>query len=309
MSTVTIWLLHIQELTIWVKRYIIILIKGSALDKHIKPIIMGSSKKNLFPVSPRVIYKINPLVEVICQIKFPPILRIGSGDVSDYQDRIRTEYPLYQYEEPTIEFQTVPKELATFVEQMVSKKTGPRIHKFLTRDSKRFISLSQDFLALSESDYRRWEDFKKEIVKAEATLQEVYEPTFYYRLGLRYIDLISPESLGLCDIKWSDLLQPHILAELGVQEVADEISEIKTRCKIELPEIPGGYITLHHGLVRPTEDSELCYLFDADFSVENKEGVNEQYEDVLQRFNKLAGRLFRWAITKKLHDSMGPKLI
>jgi uncharacterized protein (TIGR04255 family) len=45
-----------------------------------------------FPETPRIIYKRNPLKKVICQLRFPPILRIETSP-ADFQDRVRNEFP------------------------------------------------------------------------------------------------------------------------------------------------------------------------------------------------------------------------
>lgn len=263
----------------------------------------------LLPDFNRVIYEKNPLVEVICQLRFPTILRIGAGAPDRFQDMIRKEYPLYRLREPTIEFPGLPKELATIVDQLpLPKLPGSATHRFSTKNSQRFISLSQDFLALTESDYTRWELFRAEIEKAERSLREAYEPAFYSRVGLRYRDMISRRRLGLSNAKWSDLLQPHIVAELGSPAIMDAIEATHTQSVIRMPEIPGGRVRLIHGLGKLPESDEECYVFDADFSVEHKEGINEPF-DILDRFNRLAWRLFRWAITDTLHGAMQPKSI
>src|SRR5713226_162290 len=49
-----------------------------------------------FPDSQRVIYDRNPLEEVVCQVKFPPILKIDSAAPAAFQDEIRGTYPLLQ---------------------------------------------------------------------------------------------------------------------------------------------------------------------------------------------------------------------
>ena len=46
-----------------------------------------------FPETDRVIYAHNPLEQVICQFRFPPILRIDSELPAQFQDRIRHEFP------------------------------------------------------------------------------------------------------------------------------------------------------------------------------------------------------------------------
>ncbi|MBI2918104.1 MAG: TIGR04255 family protein [Chloroflexi bacterium] len=262
-----------------------------------------------FPESPRVVYRKNPLVEVICQLRFPTILRIGANGVAGFQDRIRREYPLYELQEPSFEFPQLPKELSTIFEQLrLPKPAGAATHRFLTKDSQRFISLSDSFLALREAKYTRWELFKAEMQKAELALRELYQPAFYSRIGLRYRDVISRRSLGLDGVKWRDLLKAHLLGELGAEDVADSVVQMHTRVVLQTTDVPGGRVTITHGLVKAPETSEDCYALDADFAVEEKEGIDGPFA-ILDKFNRLAGKLFRWAITETLHNAMGPEVV
>jgi uncharacterized protein (TIGR04255 family) len=262
-----------------------------------------------FPESPRVVYGKNPLVDVICQLRFPTVLRIGAEQPADFQDKIRREYPLYSLQAPSIEFPQLPKQLSAIIEQIgLPKPLGSSTHRFSTSDSQRFVSLCQDFLALTESAYSTWEPFRDEMKKAENALQEAYSPAFYSRIGLRYKDVISRRKLGLTDAKWRDLLQPHIVAELGDPGVSDAVVATQTESVIKTPEVPGGQVRLIHGLVKSPESDEQLYMIDADFSIERREGLNEPF-GILDKFNRIAGRLFRWAITDTLHMAMEPKTI
>ena len=264
----------------------------------------------LFPESERVLYKNNPLVEVICQFRYPTILRIREGQLADFQDKVRKDYPVYSEQEPSIGIPSqAPKELAAIIEQMnIPIPPMLVIRRFSTKDSQRFVSLRDEFMALAETKYERWESFVEEVVKAESALKEVYNPAFYSRIGLRYRDMISRRKLKLINVGWQELLEPYIIAELGDKDVSDAIARIQTRTVIKISEIPDGQITLIHGLSKPPESDEECYMLDADFSVERKEGVGEPFE-ILERFNRLAGRLFRWAITERLHSAMEPRPI
>jgi len=223
---------------------------------------------------------------------------------------IRKDYPVYSAQEPSFAVAPqVTKELATIIDQMnIPMPPELVVHRFSTKDSKRFIALRDEFMSLAETKYERWESFRGEIRKAESALKRVYEPAFYSRVGLRYLDIISRSSLKLTGIKWQDLLQKQIIAELGDKEVTDAIRRIQTRVIIEIPDVPNGQIALNHGLIIPNGTDEECYLIDADFSVERKEGVNEPFE-ILDKFHWLAGRLFRWAITERLHNAMEPRAI
>ena len=46
-----------------------------------------------FPECQRVIYKKNPLGEVICQLIFPPILKIDTEVPVAFQERVRNHFP------------------------------------------------------------------------------------------------------------------------------------------------------------------------------------------------------------------------
>ncbi len=48
-----------------------------------------------FPEVQRVIYRKNPLEQVICQFRFPAILRIDTETPADFQERIRNDFPQF----------------------------------------------------------------------------------------------------------------------------------------------------------------------------------------------------------------------
>jgi len=49
-----------------------------------------------FPDSKRAFYGKNPLEEVVCQLRFPPILRIEVETPAVFQDKVRQVFPLYK---------------------------------------------------------------------------------------------------------------------------------------------------------------------------------------------------------------------
>ena len=261
-----------------------------------------------FPKHQRVIYKRNPLSEVICQLRFPTILRIGTNDIAGFQDKIRSEYPLYESKEAAIEFLNVPQEFSAIFDKLSLPGPSINTHRFLSQDKKRFIALSRDFLAYSDMDYQRWEDFKCKVINSEKALQESFKPAFYSRIGLRYKDIINPQELGLPDCNWNDLLQPYVIGELGDANISADIPEIMTQTTIKINDIPGSQVIFRHGLTKEKAKSGASYVIDADFSIMQTE---EKYGtiDVLEVFHELAGRLFRWAITDYFDKALEPKVV
>jgi hypothetical protein len=49
---------------------------------------MNGSFVQLFPPSSRVVYRRAPLIEVVCQLRFPTLLSIESKPPADFQERI-----------------------------------------------------------------------------------------------------------------------------------------------------------------------------------------------------------------------------
>src|SRR5688500_6344305 len=57
---------------------------------------MATDSAGLFPRSPRVFYEKAPLVEVISQLRYPPILAIQGRPPIDFQERVRATFPLME---------------------------------------------------------------------------------------------------------------------------------------------------------------------------------------------------------------------
>ena len=256
-----------------------------------------------FPESKRVVYQQNPLVEVICQIRFPTILQIGSEEPTAFQNSVRAEYPLYEKADRPGK---LPREISELLAQLpVPLPVEGPTHRFLTADSTRFIALARDFLAVTEKNYKRWEDFREEVKRAQHGVAEIYKPAFYSRIGLRYKDVIDRDKLRLADHEWDSLVKSSIIGVLGVAEVRDHVEGLVGQALIRLDEVPGGFVGLRHGLIDLGPNGKKAYQIDVDCFTEERNESQDVF-GVLDKFNRVAGNLFRWAITSQLHDALEP---
>jgi uncharacterized protein (TIGR04255 family) len=254
-----------------------------------------------FPPSTRVIYSKRPLEFVICQLRFPTILEIAAALPVQFQNSIRDRYPIFEEESSGI-----PKELAGIVAQLrLQKAVESNTYKFMTAEASRFISLSQEFVALSDQKYTRWETFRSELELAKRALEECYHPAFYSRIGLRYRNVIDKEAIGLGNTQWKDLLQGPLIGLLDSEDVGREIETIRTEALISVPDVQGGHITLNHALGK-TDQGKSVYVVDADFFTAERTDCNA-VTPILDRFNHITGRLFRWAISPQLQAALGPQ--
>lgn len=261
-----------------------------------------------FPESERVLYERNPLAQVICQLRFPSILRIDAEVPAKFQDAIRADFPMCRGSEDVellqVEF---PEEIRKLLGTNLPFRTAKSAHTFTTDDGQWQVSLTRDWLALTAMKYERWEKFRERLRVPLEALQEIYSPPFFTRVGLRYQDVLRRSALHLDEVSWHDLLQPHIGGELAVPEIASAIEHVHRQTRIRIDDRPS-HVQIRHGFARRGDSPEVCYLIDSDFYTEQRTGVNDA-ETILDEFNRYAGRLFRWCITERLHTAMGPRSV
>jgi len=254
-----------------------------------------------FPESERVIYVKNPLELVICQLRFPAILKIGSEAPVQFQEALRKKYPLFR-EIPPLDVGTgLPPELSAIMSKLIPLPSS-KAYELTSGDGAWQITLTQESLALLCKSYRRWEQFRGELQTAFELLEKIYEPPFFTRIGLRYRDVIARYPLGLKDVNWSELLSGDLASEFH-SRISDAVEGSSHQLSLRL-QGDTAKVTLHHGLVN--KEGEVCYIIDSDFYTAERTGVQDAAR-ILDYFNRQAGRLFRWCIADRLHRAMEPK--
>lgn len=138
-----------------------------------------------FPPSERVIFERNPLAEVVCELRFPPILRIAAQIPAPFQERIRGTYPVFA-QMPFNTFGGFPAQAGGVPPNTLMFGTMPNVGAwqgaptfvFTTADEKRRITLTQESVSLAERDYTRWETFRDELESLQRELEDEYQPAF-----------------------------------------------------------------------------------------------------------------------------------
>jgi uncharacterized protein (TIGR04255 family) len=256
----------------------------------------------IFPAVERVIYAAAPLTEVICQLRFPPILKIDQTP-AEFQDRIRGKFPLFERGQTLV----IPADLPPDVAQAMNLPAPSPNHRFKTEDESTTFSLSAEAVALATTSYVRWEDFRALFAMCMEAFVEVYRPSFYSRIGLRYRNSINREKIGLAERPWIDLLSPAIGGELAVPGIEPLVAGLQRRLRMRLPD-QSGLVFFQHGLSGSKDDGSNVYLIDFDFYTDAKTEVGNA-GPILDHFNRIVGRAFRWSITPVLHEALGPRAV
>lgn len=271
--------------------------------------IRTSGVKMLFPNAERVIYEKNLLDQVVCRLVFPPILKIETKPPDDFQEEVRAIFSTYS-KTATTEFNVIippgsigslPPELIT----QVSQSQGETNHEFGTDDGLWKINLTRTSISLATKEYLSWEHFMEQFMIPYNAFIKEYRPSGFLRIDLRYMDIICRSELGLEDVAWSELLEPHILGLLADREIEPSVKTFQSQYELELPN-ESGIMRMSMKFVRRPNEKEKCYLMDSDFFSIRKTAPGDVIQ-ILESFHNLAWRLIQGCTTKRLQEAMKPK--
>jgi uncharacterized protein (TIGR04255 family) len=258
-----------------------------------------------FPDSRRVLYRQNPLIGVVCQVRFAPVLKIESDLPAVFQESIRAQYPLLrERNEVSLELTPgVPPDVSALLSSHLGQARRHPGYDFISSNDEWTLTLNRDSLTLTAKHYEKWEIFKAYLEGPLNAMVATYAPAFFTRVSLRYQNLIQRSKLGLDQAAWADLLRPHILGLLGPRGLDVIASQGAAVVRFGAEQ---GQVTIRHGLVQSAENKEECYLIDSDFYTEQRMPTDGALKS-LNFFNAQSGRLFRWCIDDRLHNAMDPQ--
>ena len=244
----------------------------------------------------RVQYLNPPLESVHCQFDFPNILRIGSEPPSSFQDKIMAEYPFYSQMSGGISIAVngaLPQQMPGLVGHLFASKEGGAV--FIT----------PGFFSFSVNEYKNWEEFSKKAATALAAFEGTYNPLFYTRVGLRYVDVFQRSKLGLEGRKWSEIVNREYIGLLGGKYAEEDqfnsVSDIQFKNSLDRARITIG--TVYNRLdANPRGEMEKCLMVDTDI---NRLGRTEgDRMDVLDEIHSRSSAFFLDMITDALHDAL-----
>ena len=244
-----------------------------------------------------------PLIRVIAQVRFPPILSIEKKDfVGSFQEEIRYEYPILQHEQT----QTV-----VFGPQGVVQPAFQLTWRFIDTAGSWRVSLAPNFMALETTAYSSRRDFLERLERLLIAFEQSFNPQIIERFGLRYVNRLIGQDLQ--DI--SSLVKPEIAGLMG----AEFIEDIHQTVNESLFVIPNGgeEIIARWGLmpgdvtfapdIEPVAESS--WILDIDMSLsKNREFSIEELMSEGRCFAERIYTFFRWAVKDEFLRRFGGKL-
>ena len=256
---------------------------------------------------PRCSYGRSQLREVICQLRFPAILSIGAQDPVAFQEAVRADFPRYSRREERLP----PK--VTVVEGNTRVENPPPVinHTFVSGDNLWKLNLTKDFISLSTLRYEGWETFAQRLDLPLAQFIRCYQPAFFQRIGLRYVNLFSRRALDLEGTPWRDLFAEPYLGILGQEDVEEERT---LQCNVNFDTALDGScrakVHAGPGLVKSNapnapQDKEPKFVLDMDLFM-GGDLAPSLAAGGLETLHAHAWELFSGAITQELHEAMEP---
>lgn len=258
----------------------------------------------MFSEAERVQYRKPQLLEVVCQLRFPAILSIAAREPAEFQEMIRQSYPRYT--------RLVEKAPPKLVGQAgnVKMENQPDVinYQFLSADGRWKVNLTNNFIALATPAYTIWEDFAARLDEILAAFIKAYQPAYFERIGLRYINAFSRSALGLEDVPFAELFEPAYLGLMAEEDVNERaFARITQEAELSLP--GGCKLKLHcgPGMIKRNnvEDKEVRFILDNDIFMPGKVEMKHTTA-ALNTVHAHADRVFRGAITDMLHRAMEP---
>ena len=259
----------------------------------------------MFSNEKRQILRNNQLAEVICQLRFPQILMIDQQPPALFQEQIRQDFPQYaaRKEVPAPKITGVPGNMT------LENQTPTVNYQFISADGIWRINLTSTFISLACKRYTRWEEFAKKLDKPLAAFIQTYKPAYFQRVGLRYLNFISRNSLNLEGVPYRDLIESHFLGPLAMENVAEQ-SALRCSVDTELQIRNGCRVKIHAGPGRiklgGKDDPEVRFIFDQDLYMSGNVPVPYS-AGALETLHSQAYSIFRGAITDTLFEAMAPE--
>ena len=258
----------------------------------------------MFSNEQRCIYKKSQLAEVICQLRFPRILSIGTEPPAQFQEHIRHALPQYSVRKEA----PAPKIKANQGQFSLEQQPQTINHQFASADGVWRVNLTDSFISLACTRYTCWEDFAAQLDKPLAAFIQVYKPAYFERIGLRYLNFFSRKCLSLEGIPFSELLQSPYLGLMQEEDVPEH-TVTQSTVNAELAIRGGCKVKIHAGpgLVKQNgqQDKEIRFILDQDLFMPGNVPVNMS-AGALQTLHGQAYSIFRGAITDTLHNALEP---
>jgi uncharacterized protein (TIGR04255 family) len=232
------------------------------------------------------VFENSPLNEVVCQLRFNEILAIGAAHPVEFQEAIRSEFPILEREHGL--------QIGVVGNQVPIVGTSPGAWQFRSEKRDWVVSLATPFVALKTTAYLDFQDFWGRFKPIVEAFERVYRPGTYVRVGLRYVNHVFryPDE---DPTPWSKFFNDRIAGEHEDPVIGQDITAASHHLVLQRPR---GQVGMRFSRDVGQSEGRRAERFTLDFDHFIGAPVRpEEVESLLAEFNDAVYRLFRWCVT------------
>lgn len=249
-----------------------------------------------FCVHEDVVFDDAPLVVVLTQVKFSPILSLLTlAGVAGFQASLRDEYPtmLERAQQPSV----------LVGPNVVGAQQGSPIWRF-TDDSKQWVvGLAADFVSLETPKYTDIEEFLGRFQHILDVLRRVVRPGESLRIGLRKINTF--EAPGRDTAALLSMLRPELLGLVGVERFPAPLGGAASQVGFQDDE---NTLMVRSGLENPMGREVVKFSLDLDYYTERpyQIGGDRSMIELMKYFSDGMTSFFHWTLLDSYRETLHP---
>jgi uncharacterized protein (TIGR04255 family) len=283
---------------------------------------------------PDVVFRKAPLVTVLSQIRFEPVLSLMSEvGIAGFQEGLRHVYPHLRCEQSG---QIEIGGESSGINRIGIKQAAP-IWRMTDDQNSWRVSLAVDFVAVEAPRYRDFDEFLNRLMLVLDVLDRTVNVGDSTRIGLRKINLLDPPAIS--SRGWLEFLRPELLAIAGApipgllaqsmselllqdglaqllvrygfisKEAADVLADSADLTKGTGPQVMNVPVSDPSGLNRIPTEAATQFVIDLDYSTIAPYPARggDDMAEVLKEFSDGMTSFFHWAITPTYYEWLEPE--
>lgn len=257
-----------------------------------------------FPLAPAFRLHSHQIAQVICQVRFSPVLRLEQpAEIIGFQEAVRERFPRYEQEHGMTVVVT-PKGIAQPAE-------GPPVHRFGDREGRLALALAPNFFSIETRQYLKIDDLVEELTRGLEIIKELYDPPEITRVGLRFInELRLPQDRLEAELQ--EAVNSQLLGVLTDDSLASLLADGRSVSRFAMPS--GPTVQLMNGLHRdggttvarmpalPDERDLRKPFFLVDIDVYEETPVSfdpAAAGELVRSYNDMVRTVFSWAVPEE----------
>ena len=241
-----------------------------------------------------VVYKHAPLVAVLCQVRFSPILSLlTEAGLTGLQTLLRDRYPKFEKD--------VETNVGLSNDGLKLERKAP-LFTLTSEDGVWRVSIAVDFVALETPNYTNFGEFLLRMTEILDAVHRTLRPTSSVRVGLRKVNHLHSEAVT-SPHEWSEIVNPVLLGALGCEEFP--VAPVFALSDLRFQD-GDNMLVVRHGL---HPENPAIYILDQDYSTERPYDIDAPAEitNLLQHFSDGMTSFFSWGLTDKYKQTLGPE--